>query len=190
MLYLSFTDGGSESVTCLGCYQTIQIQELRFATGSLQSQASVHQVILQEANGTQNPATGRFEDKAGIKVSSAVASPLPVPLDSLPWNGLGTGIVRALKKALPPLSPRLLCVGPFSPQSRHHCSHSCSRRPTVWGPAQPQLSPVRARPGWTSPAWPCPCGWRTLPGKKRLLSAPAHKILLIWRGPGPLSRSW
>lgn len=36
VLYLSFTDGGSESVTCLGCYQAIQIQELRFATGSLQ----------------------------------------------------------------------------------------------------------------------------------------------------------
>lgn len=135
----------------------IQIPELRFATGSLQSQASVHQVILQETNGMQNPAMGRFEDKAGIKASSAVASPLPVPLDSLPWNGLGTGIVRAGKKALPPLSPRLLCMGPFSPQSQRHCSHSCSRRPTVWGPAQPQLSPSsaqvelapggRARPG-------------------------------------------
>ena len=72
----------------------------------------------------QNPGTGRFEDKAGIEVSSPAASPLPIPLDSLPLNSLGTGIVRAGKKALPSLSPQLLCTGPFPPPSRHHCSHS------------------------------------------------------------------
>lgn len=110
----------------------------------------------------------------------------PVHLAPLPWVAWNrhhrvweesTALLKSLT-----VSDR----APFS----SHCAASATsygRGPNdPGGPAQPQLSPVRACPAQISPAWLYPCRPRILPGKKGLPpSAPAHKILLAQQGPGP-----
>lgn len=102
-------------------------------------------------------------------------------------GGLGQGPSGPGRKALYPSSLRVFWIEPPSPQYCATSATSCSRGPnSPGGPAQPQLSPVRACSARISPAWLYRCGSRTLPGKKGPPpSALAHKILLIQQGPGP-----
>lgn len=125
-------------------------------------------------------------------MSNAAASPLPAHLAPLPWMALEKATSGPGRTALHPSSPQLFWIEPLSPQSLCHFRYFLQQGPQnpvgLLSLSSAQLEQAQlggAQPGLVS-ANLGPCQER----RCCLASAPAHKVLLIQQGSGPLTPSW